>query len=244
MVRRRLAFGLVGSLAAASLLLAVGAAGAAGSNADAAHACLAGGYATLTRADGSSFRNAGECTSYAARGGDIPGIGPACAFATNSGCVVFDAVVLGNIVGPPVYSIASARTYTISGTWIFSPTCQNGISGCDYSTIAISGNGTYSAFDGTGVVESGTWAASFSPPDPYSFQDGGFASTTCSASVIQMLTARLSLSGSGAAPWVEVRFDSTATGPSKNFVMGFFGSGTMPGGWFHTGTLSGVTLGC
>lgn len=240
MKRIRIAIGLV----VLTLVVGAGASVAVSGNTDAAHGCRAGGYETLTRADGTAFRNAGECTSYAARGGDIPGIGPTCAFGTNSGCLEFDTVVLREFTGPPGVTYMGSRSYTISGTWIFSPTCQNATPGCDYATVAIAGNGTYSAFDGTAAVESGTWTASFSPPDPYSFQDATFASTTCAGSVIQMVTARLALSGSGAAPWIEVRFDSTATGPTKNFVLGFFGNGTMSGGWFHTGDLTDVKIGC
>jgi hypothetical protein len=39
------------------------------SNSDAAHACQKDGYQNLFRADGSGFKNAGECASYAAGGG-------------------------------------------------------------------------------------------------------------------------------------------------------------------------------
>jgi hypothetical protein len=41
----------------------------AGGNSAAAHQCQHGGYASVFRADGSAFANAGECTSYAAQGG-------------------------------------------------------------------------------------------------------------------------------------------------------------------------------
>ena len=36
---------------------------------DAEHACRNGRYSSLRRADGSSFKNAGECVSYASSGG-------------------------------------------------------------------------------------------------------------------------------------------------------------------------------
>ena len=35
----------------------------AGGNADAAHACQQGGYASLLGSDGTTFQNAGECMS-------------------------------------------------------------------------------------------------------------------------------------------------------------------------------------
>jgi len=41
------------------------------SNASNAHACQDGGFASLQRADGTRFKNAGDCTSYAAKGGTL-----------------------------------------------------------------------------------------------------------------------------------------------------------------------------
>lgn len=40
-------------------------------NSGAAHACQQGGYQDLRRADGTSFKNAGDCVSYAAQGGSL-----------------------------------------------------------------------------------------------------------------------------------------------------------------------------
>jgi hypothetical protein len=40
-----------------------------GGNSAAAHGCQQGGFQKLFRANGTGFRNAGECVSYAARGG-------------------------------------------------------------------------------------------------------------------------------------------------------------------------------
>lgn len=47
------------------------AASAADGNSAAAHACQQGGYATYTRADGTTFANQDQCVSYAARGGQL-----------------------------------------------------------------------------------------------------------------------------------------------------------------------------
>jgi hypothetical protein len=59
-------------------LMSTGAALAApGGNSAAAHACQKGGHTEFTRADGTTFRNAGECTSYAARGGTLVPVGTA-----------------------------------------------------------------------------------------------------------------------------------------------------------------------
>jgi hypothetical protein len=58
-------------LAAAAVALLVGAlpALAGGGNSDAAHACQKDGYLNYTRADGTPFKNTGDCVSYVAHGG-------------------------------------------------------------------------------------------------------------------------------------------------------------------------------
>jgi hypothetical protein len=48
---------------------------APGGNSAAAHACRQGGFTNVTRDDGTTFRNAGECTSHAARGGTLKPLG-------------------------------------------------------------------------------------------------------------------------------------------------------------------------
>ena len=45
-------------------------------NSDAAHACQLGGYAGLTREDGTPFENTGDCVSYAAHGGTLVPLAP------------------------------------------------------------------------------------------------------------------------------------------------------------------------
>ena len=42
-----------------------------GGNSASAHACQKGGWANLQGADGTLFKNAGDCTSYAAQGGTL-----------------------------------------------------------------------------------------------------------------------------------------------------------------------------
>lgn len=49
---------------------------AKGGNSDAAKACQNGGYAGLQGADGTTFKNVGDCVSHAAKGGAIIPIGP------------------------------------------------------------------------------------------------------------------------------------------------------------------------
>jgi hypothetical protein len=218
-------------------------------NSDAAHACQQGGYATLTRSDGTGFKNTGECTSYAARGGLIVGIGAACTATATVGCLVLDAVTIrqASLSGDPVVvTYLSATTYTLSGTINFTPTCQNLSAGCSFATVTITGNGTFSASDGTNTIAAGTWTASYNSPDPYSFTDAAFSPTTCASAEIQMVTARLALSfatGSGGA-WVEVRLDSSADGPTKDMVLANFYTVGLPSGYFHSADVSGVTLTC
>src|SRR5215212_12242637 len=52
-------------------LFAVVAYAAAGGNAANAHKCKQGGYLDYTDANGNPFKNEGQCTSYAARGGQL-----------------------------------------------------------------------------------------------------------------------------------------------------------------------------
>ncbi len=68
---------LVTAAATAAVLVAVFSAGPVNSisayadrgNSAAAHACQQGGYLSLVGADGTTFKNSGECTSYIANGG-------------------------------------------------------------------------------------------------------------------------------------------------------------------------------
>jgi len=57
--------------AALALAVGVATATAGGGNSDAAKACQKGGWMNLVRADGSSFKNEGDCVSYAAQGGAL-----------------------------------------------------------------------------------------------------------------------------------------------------------------------------
>jgi hypothetical protein len=52
-------------------LFAVVAYAAAGGNSANAHKCEEGGYLDYTDANGDPFKNEGQCTSYAARGGQL-----------------------------------------------------------------------------------------------------------------------------------------------------------------------------
>ena len=59
----------IATLATVLVALTTGTALAGGGNSAAAHACQKGGYLALVGSGGETFRNAGECVSFAARGG-------------------------------------------------------------------------------------------------------------------------------------------------------------------------------
>jgi hypothetical protein len=56
-------------LATTLVVLSAGTASAGGGNSAAAHACQKGGYLGLVGSNGETFRNTGECVSFAAHGG-------------------------------------------------------------------------------------------------------------------------------------------------------------------------------
>jgi hypothetical protein len=62
---------MLGALAMVVGLLAGPVAAAPGGNAANAHKCEEGGYLDYTDANGNPFKNEGQCTSYAARGGQL-----------------------------------------------------------------------------------------------------------------------------------------------------------------------------
>jgi hypothetical protein len=62
---------MLGALAMVVGLLAGPVAAAPGGNAANAHKCEEGGYLDYTDAEGNPFKNEGQCTSYAARGGKL-----------------------------------------------------------------------------------------------------------------------------------------------------------------------------
>jgi len=79
-------------LFAATLALSVGAATATagGGNSDAAKACQQGGWQTMVRQDGTGFKNAGDCVSYAAQGGGL--------VPTGSHLITFSEFPLGTLI--------------------------------------------------------------------------------------------------------------------------------------------------
>ena len=64
-------FIVLGACAVLLGILAAPVAAAPGGNAANAQKCAGGGYLDYTRADGTRFKNAGQCTRYAAQGGTL-----------------------------------------------------------------------------------------------------------------------------------------------------------------------------
>jgi hypothetical protein len=117
---------------------------ATGGNSDAAHACQQGGYLTLQGSDGTTFKNEGDCVSYAARGGTIAGVS-ACSVTSTSGCLTFNGLKFTD----PTYG----NTITLTGSTSFVDTCTSGY--CFPSSFPnnlATGGGTYLETDSSGTL--------------------------------------------------------------------------------------------
>lgn len=82
---KRMIFGLIAAAAVAAIVVPL--AVAAGGNSDGAKACQAG-WQNLVRQDGTTFKNSGDCVSYAAKGGVLgtkPAPGPVAVSAPTFG---------------------------------------------------------------------------------------------------------------------------------------------------------------
>jgi hypothetical protein len=119
----------------------------AAGNSDAAHACQQGGYLNLQGTDGTTFKNAGQCVSYVARGGTIQGL-TGCAKTTTSGCLTLDNLSISYHID------SSLGTIALSGALSFSPLTTCGIPYSPDPTNPLlcgtaTGGGTYSVSGGT-----------------------------------------------------------------------------------------------
>src|SRR5215211_3709670 len=98
-------------------LFAVVAYAAAGGNAANAHKCEEGGYLDYTDAQGNPFKNEGQCTSYAARGGQLVPV----TVLTPDITITYQGFDTGTISGTgftPNSQIRVTRTYLPSGETI------------------------------------------------------------------------------------------------------------------------------
>jgi hypothetical protein len=131
---------------------------AGGGNTDAAHACQHWGYLNLQGSDGTTFKNEGQCVSYAARGGTLGGVS-ACTYTPgNTGCLNFNNATAS--VGPD-----TGNSVTLTGTISFVSTCSSGE--CYQSIFPNSlatGGGTYVEKNSSGtVISSGTFQVANTP---------------------------------------------------------------------------------
>jgi len=78
---------MLGALAMVVGLLAGPVAAAPGGNAANAHKCEEGGYLDYTDPQGNPFKNEGQCTSYAARGGQLVPTGPHLSLDLSAGTI-------------------------------------------------------------------------------------------------------------------------------------------------------------
>jgi len=164
--------------------------------------------------------------------------GTGCSVTANSGCIVFDNAV----------TTSGTKTYTLNGTVVFSPTCQYGAAGCDYSdyTHWYSASGTFSVDDGATNIDSGTWTArfydAFTAPE---YDDAALNLTTCAAADIRLFRFVIDFHG-GTGDWptsfAAVRQDASDANPPKSYVelMQNFG----PAGGDFQGPITGVTISC
>src|SRR5215216_8151983 len=98
-------------------LFAVVAYAAAGGNTANAHKCEEGGYLDYTKSNGDPFKNEGQCTSYAARGGQLVPV----PVLTPDITITYQGFDTGTISGTgftPNSQIRVTRTYLPSGETI------------------------------------------------------------------------------------------------------------------------------
>jgi hypothetical protein len=103
---------------------------ARGGNSAAAHACQRNGYTQWTTSDGIPFKNAGQCTSYAARGGVLT--------AVATGTVEVELLVEWDLFGPGTVFIegeqlapGSVVQATVSGRGVINLTAPVAVVGSD-----------------------------------------------------------------------------------------------------------------
>ena len=173
-----------------------------------------------------------------------------CTVGPNSGCIVFTDAVVRELTSPTTPPTYGTKAYTLSGSIVFTPTCQFGSAGCDYSfpNMDAVGSGTFSLDDGTTNIDSGTWTSSYYSYDsPYlfSYTDGSGQSTTCASAAVRTLYIVLYFFGTSSSwrtNYTEIRTDTTGSGPYQNMVYMNFASPPTLGN--HHSDLTGVTLSC
>jgi hypothetical protein len=171
---------LAALLGAALGVRTVGHTFAASAASDAAHLCQQGGYASLMGTDGTTFQNAGQCTSYVARGGTIMNV-PACTVVAGvNGCLTLDNFSMPYFSDGLVDN-SSLGTIALTGLFSFSPTASS----CDPCSGAASGGGTYTLSPSStfnGGASSGTFSVTSTTLTDYETNSGPSGTqTTCGA---------------------------------------------------------------
>lgn len=236
---RRLGVTVLTSTLLLALLWAVPAAVVAG-NLDAAHACQQSGYVSLQGTDGTQFKNAGECVSHVARGGQITGVQASCSYTPGvSGCINFDDVVV-----PLGLTGTGPSSTTLAGMFTFAPVDSWAIG----TTVSVSGSGTWVTSTGS----SGTWTAtdrsSIYPTTFFDF-DGSTGTATpapCGAANTRNVGVHFDVfQGGAAAGAIEIGIRDATWGTNFVQYQGFTSSGSGEPWGIHTTTnMTGVTLRC
>lgn len=235
-MRARWLAAVVVAIVVTSVLTVTGA--AAGDNRDAAHACQDGGYATLQGSDGRLFKNAGECSAYAARGGTIENVTSACAVTSASGCIDYRGVIATEYFGGGSFG---ARVYTMSGVLSFNFVCGTP---CGAPTPPDADGGGQLIFNGVTY----TWSVThLNNVIGTVFLDSAGANTSCSSAVVRQVIVDFELYDSSSqlvgGGWIETRSDTTSSAFGRNFVELNIAAGPAGGDFFQDG-LAGVTITC
>ncbi len=172
-MRKRLA-GIV-AVSCVAVMAVAGTAWAGGGNSGAAQSCQQGGYLTMHRSDGSSFKNAGDCVSYFAQTNKTA----ACVVTATTGCMTFDNVVLTN---------GSGDTLTLNAAYSFDTTCTELCPDDVYLNNYATGGGTYTITNSTGaIIEQSTLTTADTPGTSYEgldqaiYLDSSEHTSTCTA---------------------------------------------------------------
>jgi hypothetical protein len=109
----------------------------AGGNSAAAQQCL-NDYRTLVRADGTGFRNVGECVKYAAQGGTFGTVG-------GGASIVYTLNVSGTQIGDFGWSVATPALITTT-TSFNTFVSRSSSAGCTISSVTINNPSSASPF--------------------------------------------------------------------------------------------------
>lgn len=177
------------AVSCAAAMAMAGSASASSGNSGAAQECQNGGYLSMSRSDGSSFKNAGACVSYFAQGGTS-----ACGTVVSggSGCVLFD-----NAFAPVVD--LPGETIDVNGAFAFSTTaCVSLI--CTAPNDYATGGGTIAFYENGAPAGSVTFTAADTPGSKEGLIQTGYVdasgnATTCAAASSWGVVVQVSATG-------------------------------------------------